>query len=325
MSPSRVTWLRTLPGDIVAYAISLRRSTTMPLEGLHHITAITGDAPGNVDFYARVLGLRLVKKTVNFDAPDVYHLYFGDENGTPGSILTFFEFPGARRGRAGEGMIHRIVWRVGSRDALDFWAERLGVARGDDSVRFADPEGLEHELVVAGVPDAPLAAAAPDIPAELALQGFHGVRAYASAPERSARLLDALGFRDGELAGEQRRATYAYDEPPAEPGIQGAGTIHHVAWSAADDGELTAFRERAVEAGAHATQIIDRQYFHSVYFREPSGVLFELASRDIGFTYDEPAETLGEALKLPPQYERLRPELEQRLTPLTNPRVAAKA
>jgi glyoxalase family protein len=297
----------------------------MPLEGLHHITAITGDAPANVDFYARVLGLRLVKKTVNFDAPDVYHLYFGDESGTPGSILTFFEFPGARRGRAGEGMVHRILWRVGSPEALDFWAERLGVEREDDSVRFADPEGLEHELVVADVPDAPLAATAPDIPAELALQGFHGVRAYASAPERSARLLDALGFAGGELAGEQRRGAYAYDEPPAEPGIQGAGTIHHVAWSAADDAELTAYREKAVEAGAHATHIIDRQYFHSVYFREPSGVLFELASRDIGFTYDEPAESLGEALKLPPQYEELRPELEKRLTPLTNPRTAVKA
>ena len=297
----------------------------MKLEGLHHVTAITGDAPRNVDFYSRVLGLRMVKKTVNFDAPDVYHLYFGDESGTPGSILTFFEFPGARRGRAGEGMVHRILWRVGSPEALDFWAERLGVEREDDSVRFADPEGLEHELVVADVPDAPLAATAPDIPAELALQGFHGVRAYASAPERSARLLDALGFAGGELAGEQRRGAYAYDEPPAEPGIQGAGTIHHVAWSAADDAELTAYREKAVEAGAHATHIIDRQYFHSVYFREPSGVLFELASRDIGFTYDEPAESLGEALKLPPQHERLRPELEQRLTPLTNPRTAANA
>src|SRR3954454_7264829 len=225
----------------------------MALEGLHHVTAITADAQRNVAFYAGTLGLRLVKKTVNFDAPDVYHLYFGDETGTPGSILTFFEFPGARRGRAGEGMVHRILWRVGSPEALDCWAERLGVARGDDSVRFADPEGLEHELVVARGPDAPLAAAAPDIPAELALQGFHGVRAYASAPERSARLLDALGFAGGELAGEQRRAVYVYDEPPAAPGLQGAGTIHHVAWSAADDAELTAVRERAVGAGAHAT------------------------------------------------------------------------
>src|SRR5437763_952176 len=182
-----------------------RRRRLMALEGLHHITAITGDAPGNVDFYASRLGLRLVKKTVNFDAPDVYHLYFGDEQGTPGSILTFFEFPGARRGLAG------------------------------------------------------------------------------------------------------------------------AGTVHHIAWSAADDAELTAVREQAVAAGAHATPIIDRQYFHSVYFREPSGVLFELATRDIGFTLDEPLETLGEALKLPPQHEQLRPQLERTLTPLVNPRAASRA
>jgi glyoxalase family protein len=297
----------------------------MALEGLHHITAITADAPGNVDFYASRLGLRLVKKTVNFDAPDVYHLYYGDERGTPGSILTFFEFPGARRGRAGAGMIHRILWRVGSPDALDFWAGRLGVAREGATLRFADPEGLEHELVVADVADAPLVAEAPDIPSELAIQGFHGVRAYHDRPERSAPLLDALGFADGELAGDERRATYAYDRAPAEPGIQGAGTVHHVAWSAADDDELTAYRQRALDAGAHATSIIDRQYFHSVYFREPSGVLFELASRDIGFDDDEPAEHLGEALKLPPQHEHLREVLVERLTPLRNPRSTPQA
>src|SRR3954447_23724204 len=200
------------------------------LEGLHHITAITADAPANVDFYASRLGLRLVKKTVNFDAPDVYHLYFGDEAGTPGSILTFFEFPGARRGRAGDGMIHRILWRVGSPAALDFWAARLGVQREGDSVRFADPEDLEHELVVADVPDAPLVADAPDIPAEHALQGFHGVRAYTSNPEDSTDLLTALGFEDGELAGDKRRGAYHYDTPPGA-GLQGAGTVHHVAWS----------------------------------------------------------------------------------------------
>jgi glyoxalase family protein len=286
----------------------------MALEGLHHVTAITGDARGNVDYYARTLGLRLVKKTVNFDAPDVYHLYFGDERGTPGSILTFFEFPGARRGQAGDGMAHRILWRVASEEALEFWASRVG------GPRFADPEGLEHEIVIADVPDPPLTAATPDIPPGLALQGFHGVRAYSSRPEASAPMLAALGFDGGgELAGDHRRGTYHYDEPPG-PGIQGAGTIHHVAWSAADDAELTAYRERAVGAGAHATQIIDREYFHSVYFREPSGVLFELASRDIGFDFDEPLEHLGEALKLPPQYERLRPKLEARLTPLPNPR-----
>jgi glyoxalase family protein len=307
----------------------------MALEGLHHVTAITGDAPRNVDFYARLLGLRLVKKTVNFDQPDVYHLYFGDERGTPGSILTFFEFPGAAKGHAGDGMVHTVRWRVASEEAVAFWAERLaadGVAaeRADGALSFADFEGLRHELVTTTVADAPLVAKAPDIPPEHALLGFHGVRAYAAQPQASAPLLEALGFRsEGEagwtLTGEQRRAALLYDAPPAERGLTSAGTVHHVAWSAADDAELEAFRARAIEAGAHATDIIDRQYFHSVYFREPSGVLFELASRDIGFQYDEPVESLGEALKLPPQYESRRDQLERALTPLSNPRAGTTA
>jgi len=307
----------------------------MALEGLHHVTAITGDAPRNVDFYARLLGLRLVKKTVNFDQPDVYHLYFGDERGTPGSILTFFEFPGAAKGHAGDGMVHTVQWRVASDEALAFWAARLaadGVAseNADGTLAFADFEGLRHELVTVAVPDAPLVAQAPDIPPEHALLGFQGVRAYASQPQASAPLLEALGFRsdgaaDWTLAGEQRRAALRYDQPPAERGLTSAGTVHHIAWSAADDAELTAFRARAIEAGARATEIIDRQYFHSVYFREPSGVLFELASRDIGFDYDEPVESLGEALKLPPQYESRRDQLEHALTPLTNPRAGTAA
>ena len=307
----------------------------MPLEGLHHITAITGDAPRNVDFYARLLGLRLVKKTVNFDQPDVYHLYFGDERGTPGSILTFFEFPGAAKGHAGDGMVHTVRWRVASEEALAFWASRLAAEnviseRADGTLTFADFEGLRHELVAADVPDAPLVAAAPDIPPEHALLGFHGVRVYASQPQSSAPLLEALGFAsegraEWTLAGDQRRATLRYEQPPPERGVTSAGTIHHVAWSAADDAELEAFRARAVEAGARATEIIDRQYFHSVYFREPSGVLFELASRDIGFEYDEPLESLGESLKLPPQYESRRAALERALTPLTNPRAGAAA
>src|SRR6185436_20020700 len=151
---------------------------------------ITGDAPGNVDFYTRVLGLRLVKKTVNQDDPSIYHLFYADEQGDPGSDLTFFEFPGARRGRAGDGMVHRIIWRITGDAALDFWAARLGtedvaVERGEGSLVFADPEGLDHELLVVSVPDPPLIAEHPEIPAELALQGFHAVRAYAGEPGRS--------------------------------------------------------------------------------------------------------------------------------------------
>jgi len=306
----------------------------MALEGLHHITAITADAPRNVDFYARLLGLRMVKKTVNFDQPDVYHLYYGDEAATPGAILTFFEFPGAARGRHGDGMPYLIEWRVADASSLDFWGARLageGVAvqRAGDALTFADPEGLEHALVVADVPDPALVAVTPDIPVEHALQGFAGVRAYAAAPGDSAGLLEALGFTgadaDWELAGEQRRGRLRYDAPPPAPGRQGAGSIHHIAWSAADDDELSEYRAIALGAGAHPTGIIDRQYFHSVYFREPSGVLFELASRDVGFAVDEPAGALGERLMLPAQYEARRADLERRLTPISNPRVASRA
>jgi glyoxalase family protein len=302
------------------------------LEGIHHITAITADAPRNVDFYARVLGLRLVKKTVNFDAPDVYHLYYGDEAGSPGSILTFFEFPGAALGRPGAGMIHRIVWRVGSETALDFWASRLGdrgvaTEREGNRLRFADPEGLGQELAHVQSGDPPLAAAAEGVPSEHALQGFDGARAYTTAPERSAALLDGtLGFaRDGDgdqdwlCAGEARGSRWRYDPPPAERGLQGAGTVHHIAWASRDD-DHHAWLDTVTAAGAHATPIIDRQYFRSIYFREPSGVLFEIATLGPGFAIDEDPEHLGEALRLPPQHEHLRERLERTLTPLTNPR-----
>jgi glyoxalase family protein len=305
----------------------------MHLEGLHHITAITGDAQRNVDFYAGLLGLRMVKKTVNFDAPDVYHLYYGDEHGAPGSIMTFFEFPGARRGRAGAGQVYRVLWRVASEAALEFWAQRLasaGVAarRGEGSLLLADPEGLELELVVAGVPDPPLVAESADIPAEHAIRGFHGVRAYAGPLSATEPLLDAMGMQRADdaswiSAGEERRGVIHWDAPPDPPAIEGAGSVHHIAWSAADDRELDEMRIRVTEAGGRPTPIIDRQYFHSVYFRTPAGVLFELATRDIGFHTDEPLERLGEGLMLPPQHERLRPQLERLLTPLQNPRMPA--
>jgi glyoxalase family protein len=302
----------------------------MQLEGIHHITAITADAPRNVDFYARVLGLRLVKKTVNQDDPTVYHLFYADEQGSPGSDLTFFEYPGARRGRPGAGMVHRIVWRVASPAALDFWAERLsaeGVAteRAGESLRFADPEGLDLELIVADAADAPLIADAPDVPREVALQGFAGVRAFAAAPERSETMLrDVLGFTGGEggrweSRGSERGSFYVYDPAPAERGMGGGGTVHHVAW-ASHDSDHEAWRARVAAAGAHPTPVIDRFYFRSVYFREPSGVLFELATHSPGFSADEPAEHLGERLSLPPKFEHLREQVERTLTPLPNPR-----
>jgi glyoxalase family protein len=302
----------------------------MKLEGIHHVTAITAEAQRNVDFYAGVLGLRLVKKSVNQDDTSVYHLFYADEQGDPGSDLTFFEYPGVPRGRAGAGMVHRVVWRVASPAALDFWAERLK-AHGYDSercdarLRFEDFEGLGHELVAVDSPDEPLIAEHPEIPAELALQGFHAVRAYTTDPERSRALLEqGLGFAgqdegSWEARGERRGGLYIYDEPPAERPLQGAGTVHHVAWASPPQ-ELDAWRGQLAGAGGRPTPIIDRHYFRSVYFREPSGVLFEIASIGPGFTVDEPFDQLGEKLSLTPQYEHLRGSIEPQLTPLRNPR-----
>ena len=296
----------------------------MRLDGIHHVTCITGNAPANVDYYTGVLGLRLVKKTVNQDDPTVYHLFYADEQGSPGSDITFFEYPGAGRGRAGAGMVHTVVWRVGSPEALDFWAARLGVERDGDVVRFADPEGLAHELVVANVPDAPLIADHPAIPRELALQGFEGVRAYARDPElRTAPFLAALGFeREGvrwDTSGPSRGGWIEYGDEPSEHGIPGAGTVHHVAWASSMD-EHEAWGNRVAEAGGRPTPSIDRFWFRSIYFREPSGVLFEIATLGPGFAADEDPAHLGETLILPPDFEHLRAQVEPRLTPLPDPR-----
>ena len=303
----------------------------MALEGIHHITAVTGDAQANVDFYAGVMGLRMVKQTVNFDDPSAYHLYFADEAGNPGAALTFFEYPGAPPGLPGAGMVHTIVWRVASAEALDFWKARLrdaemSVLHEGDVLSFCDPEGLAYQLVVEASGEAPLIAESSEVPAEFALRGFAGVRAYAQQPAASGELLTALGFAAGDddrswlLTGSERSATLSYDEPPLDNSRPGAGTVHHVAWSAADDAELDTCIAEANGAGAQSTGIIDRQYFHSIYFREPSGVLFEVATRDIGFTADEPLDQLGFALQLPEQYEQHRAQIELSLTPLINPR-----
>jgi glyoxalase family protein len=307
----------------------------MRLEGIHHVTAITGDAPGNVEFYTGVLGLKLVKKSVNQDEPRVYHLFYGDEEGSPGADLTFFEYPGAARGRAGAGMVHRIIWRVSSREALDFWRERLsesgiGAAGTEGGLRFADPEGLAQELTVSAGEDEPLSASAPDIPGAYALQGFDGVRAYSLNPAASEPLLhETLGFGGGEdghweVRGEQRGSFYAYDPAPEGiNGAQGAGSVHHVAFAARREDE-EAWRERLAAAGAGPTPVIDRFYFRSVYFREPSGVLMEIATIGPGFAVDEDAAHLGERLSLPPRFEPLRGQLEATLTPL-HPRRPATA
>ena len=307
----------------------------MQLLGIHHITAITADAPANLSFYSDLLGLRFIKKTVNFDDPTAYHLYYGDEVGHPGSILTFFEYPGAGRGSAGPGMIHRIAWRVADEEALDFWEERLRqnyvpLERSPGALRFRDPEGLELELAASRTQEQALTAAAADIPPRHAIRGFDGVRAFTSDPRRSAGPLeDTLGFAEApgpatgdntwRVAGSERSSSYAYDAAPRAKPVQGAGTVHHIAWAVPDQ-DQPAWRERLLGAGLRPTPIIDRTYFRSVYFREPSGVLFEIATLGPGFAVDEPLETLGETLQLPARYESLRPRLEQVLTPLVRPR-----
>jgi len=317
----------------------------MRLDGIHHISAITGDAQRNLDFYTRVLGLRLTAKTVNQDDPSVYHLFYGDEQARPGADLTFFEYPGAVPGRPGAGMVHRIVSRVGSEAAIEFWAGRLegeGVAvqrpladavdrpsgggPASGSLRFADPEGLQHELVVSASPDAPLVAEHPDVPAEHALQGFEGVRAYSRNPAASAALLERLmgAERLGdeerfELRGSRRGGWIAFDPAPAERGRQSAGVVHHVAFGTTDV-DMPTWIARIDGAGIPNSGYVDRHYFHSLYFREPSGVLYELATAEPGFTVDGPVQELGTRLILPPFLESRREQIAAQLTPLPDPR-----
>ena len=302
----------------------------MKLEGLHHITMITSDAQRNVDFYADVLGLRLVKQTVNFDDPSAYHLYFGDEDGAPGSILTWFEYAGARRGRAGAGMVHLIQLGVASEGALDFWADRLAAAgyaseRGDTSLAFEDFEGLRFELVVADDGNPPLRAVHPEVPAEHAILGVEGARAYRARGVEADRelLTERLGFTlvgDGEyrVDGAERHFHWAYDVSDQQ-GSQGAGTVHHIAWHSRD-ADHVAWQRRAAEAGMSVTPVIDRDYFNAIYFIQPQGILFEIATTSPGFTVDEDPAHLGEAVQLPAQHQHLRPRLDQLLTPLSNPR-----
>jgi glyoxalase family protein len=303
----------------------------MRLEGLNHITAITGDAPRNVDFYTGTLGLRLVTKTVNQDDPSVYHLFYADEHGSPGADLTFFEYPGAARGQAGAGCAYRVISRVGTPDSLAFWAQRLrehgvDVEQATYAVRFADPEGLEHELVIEDVPDPPLAARHPEIPPEHALLGFAGVRAYSLDESASKELLiDVLGAQergDGklELRGTHRGATIHWDPPPEGARLsQGAGSIHHIAWGTTV-AEHPRWHQHVNAAGVRSTPIIDRHFFHSIYFREPGGVLYEIADDGPGFAHDVPESELGRQVVLPPWLEGRRAEIEARLTPLPDPR-----
>jgi glyoxalase family protein len=318
--------------------------SSIRLNGVHHISCITGDAPGNVGFYVGVLGMRMVKKTVNQDDPSVYHLFYGDENGNPGFDLTFFEYPGARPGCAGAGMVHRILWRLQSAGSLDYWQGRLaeagipaelveadprfaatGIDTGEKALRFADPEGLEHEFLVYNGEESPLIPLHSEVPPAHAIAGFHGVNAYSALREGTEAVLSrVLGFEDlGNgtwlVAGESRSGCYLLDVPPEERQMPGAGTVHHIAWATRMK-DQEEWQSHVSDFGLYATPVVDRFYFRAVYFREPGGVLFELATMGPGFATDEPAGTLGEKLSLPPDFEAIREQVEPHLKVLPDVR-----
>ena len=297
--------------------------------GIHHVTAIAGDPQANVDFYVEVLGLRLVKRTVNFDDPGTYHLYYGDELGRPGTILTFFPWPGAPRGRRGAGQLTVTSFSVPA-GSIEYWLDRLtshdieieakAERFGAETLAFLDPDGLLLELI-AEERDAREPWNDGPVPAGRAIRGFHGVTLTESGYEATAELLTrTMGFR---AVGEERdRFRFAAGEgapgtivdvvcaPDAPPGLVAAGTVHHVAWRVAGEDEQREWRGRLVGRGLNVTPVLDRQYFRSIYYREPGGVLFEIATDPPGFTADEPPEALGTGLKLPPWLEPHRNRIE---------------
>ncbi len=305
----------------------------MRLLGLHHITAIASDAKRNVDFYTRVLGLRFVKKTVNFDDPGTYHLYYGDAGASPGTLLTFFLWDGAPQGRRGAGMTSAIAYSVPA-DALEFWRERLraaGVAMtelprrfGDAVLAFADPDGIPLELVGTAEPDPRIPAPHAGVPATKGIRGFHSVTLPVGAGTQTAEVLTRdMTYRLAAKDGVRSRYTVGaggpgtYVDLVADPGLphgrSGVGTVHHVAFRTPDDPGQAEARNALAARGFNVSPIMDRCYFHSIYYREPGGVLFEIATDGPGFTVDEPIAQLGRKLMLPPWYEANRAEIEARL------------
>jgi len=312
--------------------------------GIHHITAIAGDPQRNLDFYTETLGLRLVKRTVNFDDPGSYHFYFGDNIGSPGTIMTFFPWPGARRGARGSGQVTTVSFAV-PRNSMAFWKERLRATHviaeeiegrfGSNALRFLDADGLQLELIEGPVipsevegsrdeslkvtprdPSTPLRVAQDDV-----ILGFAAPTLEVRRPDKTEKLLtEILGFEFVAEENNRRRfrgsgsnASAEVDLVSSEAGFGqiAAGTVHHIAFRAADDDEQLKVREQLVARGLNVTPVIDRQYFHSIYFREPNGILFEIATDGPGFLIDEPADALGETLKLPPIYESKRNEIER--------------
>lgn len=303
--------------------------------GIHHITAIAGDPKRNVAFYTQVLGLRLVKKTVNFDDPGTYHLYYGDETGTPGTILTFFPWAGVAQGRAGTGQAVEIGYAI-PEASLSFWIERLttlGIKHeapvkrfGETIVSFRDPDGMHVDLVASKAAGSIPGWASGPVPAEHAVRGFTGVTMWVHDLAGTSATLEALGFTRAATEGAWTRFAATgggiglhvdlRNTAGFPRGASGAGTIHHVAFRAADDEQEFALRAQVQALGLHATEQLDRNYFRSVYFREPSHVLFELATDDPGFAVDEDVATLGTALKLPAQFEAHRAQIEKALPAL---------
>jgi glyoxalase family protein len=309
---------------------------TSPIVGLHHVTAIADDPQTNVAFYSGVLGLRLIKKTVNFDDPTTYHLYYGDGVGSPGTVMTFFPWPGVRRGVLGSGQTHTTAFAV-PHHSIDFWRQNLeaSLVRARDIERFgvpglafADPDGLQLELLASARPDVgrqPWNGSS--VPAEHAIRGFDGVTLLHADPDKTATVLvDAMGFR--KVAEDGARVRYETGEGGsgtfvdllhdlnAAPGRVAGGSVHHIAFRLTDDDAQTAWQKHLFGAGHPTTEVKDRMYFHSVYFREPGGVLFELATDNPGFAVDEPLEELGSRLCLPPWLESARDRIERALPAL---------
>jgi glyoxalase family protein len=303
----------------------------MKVDGLHHVTAITADIDANLEFYGRLLGLRLVWQGVNADDPEMRHIAYGDERGRPGSLVTFFDMPGVMRGRPGPGMVHRLQFRLAGEDALDFWERRLAHAgvpsdRLADRLAFSDSEGLGLELVIDDGEDEPLVADAPDVDGQVAIRGMHAVCAYSADSTRSEAVFgEVLGMKPEGAGrwlawGEHRHGLVIYDAAPEEQGIMGAGTMHHIAFTIRE-GEQDAWRSHIAAAGLRPTPVLDRKMFKSVYFREPSGVLLEVATDRPGFVF-EPADRLGESLVLIGDLEHRRAEVEGRFPLLRNPRAS---
>ena len=310
------------------------------IAGLHHVTAIASDPQRNLDFYIGLLGLRLVKRTVNFDDPGTYHFYFGDARGTPGTILTFFSWPGARRGHRGVGQIEATAFAI-SPESVGYWldrfkeqhvtAEKTSARFGEEVIRFTDPDGLLLELVASDSIAQVESWADSTVPAEHSLRGFHSVSAALEGYERTAQLLTAsFGYRLVKESGNRFRFVAPSESGPGRivdllcmpdrrEGHVSAGSVHHIAFRAKDDDEQLQWREHLVELGYSVTPVIDRIYFHSIYFREPGGILFEIATEPPGFTLDESIEDLSSKLRLPPWLEPSRSDIEQVLPPINIP------